>query len=78
MSLRTDVIYRVIESPTTHVYIVIREEFGETVEVDFYSAKRARQLSGREEIVSITREDYDALKGRPDEHPHDYGYYEEN
>lgn len=60
--LRTDCIYRVIDSPTSHVYIAVREEFGEIVEVDFYSAKRARQLSGREEIVSITRADFDALK----------------
>lgn len=59
MSLRTDVIYRVIESPTTHTYVALSEDgFEET----FHSAKRARFLTGRDEIVVISAADYDALK----------------
>lgn len=54
MEPRTDTIYLVVESPTTHRYVAFREAYGNFLEEEFYSAKRAKLMTGRERIQPIT------------------------
>lgn len=60
-SIRHDVIYRVVSSPTEHSYIIVRDEDGDDVPHYYGSQKRALLALPDAEIVHISKAAFDIL-----------------
>jgi hypothetical protein len=61
MPLNTNLIYRVIYSPTEFIYAVADAMDGRLV-VDYYSTAKRARLTGRSEVVPVSEAEFKTMR----------------